>query len=108
MQGIKEGDLYKVITAGGRTFEIRYGYYDPVLERGHTDPMPIFPDFIKHPIYTTDGYLFVTADQEICEHFSPKSNISGEGWCNDCECLEHCEEFLGICRSPERRERKNE
>ena len=108
MRDIKEGDLYKVIEAGGRTFEIRYGYYDPALERGRTDLMPIFPNFIKDPLHTTDGCPFVTADQEVCEHFLPKSSVSGEGWCNDCEYLEHCEEFLGICRSPERRKRKNE
>ena len=108
MRDVKEGDLYKVIEAGGRTFEIKYGYYDPALERGHSDPMPIFSDFIKAPLYTIDGCPFVTADQEICPYFRPKLRISEEGWCNDCTYLEHCEEFLGICRSPARRERQNE
>lgn len=108
MRDIKEGDLYKVIEAGGHTFEIRYGYYDPELERGHTDLMPIFPNFVNEPLYTVDGYPFVTVDQEICRQFSSKLRISGEGWCNDCTYLEHCEEFIAICRNPQRMKRKNE
>ncbi len=96
---IKEGDLYKVIEIEGRTFEIRYGYYEPELERGKMDPIPVFPNFLKEPLRTADGYPFATADQEICRYFKSKPKISGEGWCNDCEFLEKLEDFLGICKN---------
>ncbi len=108
MNNIRDGDLYKIIELGGRTIELRYGYYDPALDRGRIDPMPIYPNFKKAPLYTADRYAIVTADQDVCEHFTPKPRISGEGWCNDCEYLEKHEEFLGICRCPMNRERKNE
>lgn len=103
MTGIKEGDLYKIVEIEGYTFEIRYGYYEPELEREWNDPMPVFPNFLKEPLYTPSGRPFVTADQKICEHFSPKPKISGEDWCNDCEHLEKHEEFLGVCKCEARR-----
>ncbi len=98
MKKIKEGDLYKVVEIEGRTFEIRYGYYEPELEQTHNEPMPIFPNFLKEPQYTDEGYPFVTGDQDICKHFRPKSKISGEGWCNDCVCFVKHEEYIGVCR----------
>ncbi len=108
MTNIREGDLCKIVEIEGHIFEIRYGYYDPELERERNDPMPIYPNFLKEPQYTAAGYPFVTADQEICQHFHPKSNISGEGWCNDCRHLEKHEEFLGICRCPKRQKTDKE
>lgn len=107
MTEIREGDLCKIVEIGGHTFEIRYGYYDPELERGRNEPMPLYPNFLKEPLYTTDGYPLVTGDQDICKHFSPKPKISGEGWCHDCEFFEKHEEYLGICRC-ENRKRKND
>lgn len=103
MTGIKEGDLHKLFRLGGRTIELRYGYYDPQLERGKIDPTLIYPNFKKEPLYTDDGVPFVTADQDICEYFKPKSEISGEGWCNDCQHIEKHEEFIGLCRCYMRR-----
>ncbi len=103
MTNIREGDLYKIVEIEGCTFEIRYGYYDPELERGNIDPMPVFPNFLKEPIYTAEGHPFVTADQEICRHFKPKPKVSGEGWCNDCDHLEKYEEFIGICKCKKRK-----
>lgn len=100
---IREGDLCKIIEIGGRRFEIRYGYYDAELERPYNAPMPIYPDFLKDPMYTTDGYAFVTGDQDICNHFNPKPRISDEGWCNDCTLFEKHEEFIGICKCQKRR-----
>lgn len=100
MVGIKEGDLYRCFELGGRGIELRYGYYDPDLERGNIEPTPIYPNFKAHPLHTEDGTPFVTADQDICKHFDPKPDISSEGWCNDCKHFERHEEFIGLCRCP--------
>ena len=99
----KEGDLYKVIELEGVRLEIRYGYYDPPLERGNIEPMPIFPDLATDPLYTKEGYLLVTADQEICECFAPVASASEEGWCHDCRHLTLYEECLGICKCEDKR-----
>lgn len=107
MTNIREGDLCKIVEIEGHTFKIRYGYYEPELERGRNNPMPIYPDFLKEPLYTAAGHPFVTADQEICRYFSPKPKISGEGWCNDCRHLEKHDEFLGICKCPKRRKQES-
>ena len=104
----KEGDLYKIIEIEGTRFEIYYGYENPEYERESNYPMPMFPNFKKNPQYTVSGFPFVTGYQDICEHFKPKPKISGEGWCNDCEYFDRCEEYLGICRCEARRERQNE
>ena len=102
----KEGDFYKTIEIEGVRFDIHYGYYDPEMERGNMEPIPLFPNFIKHPRYTEKGYMFLTADQPTCEYFKPKSSISDEGWCNDCEYIELYESCLGVCRCEQNR--KNE
>ena len=46
----QEGELFKIITLGGKSFEIKYGYYED-YERNMGDPIPIYPDFIKAPCY---------------------------------------------------------
>lgn len=102
----KEGDIYKSLEIEGVSFEIRYGYYDPELERGRIEPMPIFPNFEDDPQYTKKGYMFITADQAICKHFEPKSRESDEGWCNDCKHLELYESCLGVCRCENNRKRE--
>ena len=47
----KEGDLYKVVTTFGKSFELRYGFYE---ERDRLSPLCepaiIYPDFIREPI----------------------------------------------------------
>ena len=69
----REGDLFRIIRTCGKTFEIRYGYYE---ERDrHTqfaEPVPIYPDFTELPQYTDDGTPFVTAMQNPCESFEGK------------------------------------
>lgn len=103
MDSVKEGALYKLVKLGGRTIELRYGYYDAELERGNIELTPIYPNFYKDPLYTKDGIPFVTADQDICEWFNPKLEISSESWCNDCEYIEKHEEFIGLCKCPFRK-----
>ncbi len=109
MENIKEGDLYKSIKIDDKTFDIYYGYYSEA-ERSLWEPAPIFPDFLKTSVYTNDGKPYARADQDICEHYSPKHNVSGEEWCNDCKHFELKEEVLGICKcnKKKRKIRKNE
>ena len=67
----KEGDLFKKIDLDGKSFEIRYGFYEE-CDR-HTpmaEPVAIYPDFIINPLYTGDGAPFVTQMQEPCENFT--------------------------------------
>lgn len=94
MNQIRDGDLYKIIEAFGKTFEVRYGYYEE-FEKGTGDPIPIYPDFIKAPEYTDDGKPFVTAMQDGCSFAKMKTN--GFGFCNDCEYYDGSDEFIGIC-----------
>lgn len=93
MDKIKEGDLYKIIDLHGHTFELRYGYYEE-YERGKGEPVPIFPDFIKNPQYTKEGFPFVTQMQELCPHGS--SSFS-DGCCVDCVHYSQGEDLIGIC-----------
>ena len=65
MDRIKEGSLYKSIDLHGTKFEIKYGYYDDKDRYSkYSELIPIFPDFIKNPIYTSKGQPFVTHMQD--------------------------------------------
>lgn len=89
----REGDLFKVIEYMGRSFEIRYGYYeekDRVFE-----PMAIYPNFLQNPVYTDDGTPFVTAIQPPCKLF--KGEKDENSTCEDCSYYRKCEELIGIC-----------
>ena len=98
----KEGDLFKVIESHGRTFEIRYGFYEE-CDRLHrfAEPMEIYPDFIKEPQYTDSGIPFVTAIQDPCEYFNGKKDENST--CDECSYYVQCEDLLGICTCPENR-----
>ncbi len=99
MNHIRDGDIYKVIVLHGRTFEIRYGYYEE-FERNFSDPMPIYPDFLKSPSYTDDGSPFVTQMQDLCQH---GESIFPDGLCVDCKHYQHGEDMIGICTCPANR-----
>ena len=95
----KEGMLYKIITAQGERFEIYYGYYDEKDKTGkYTEPIPIFPNFQQNPLYTKDGYPFVTHMQDACEHYA--SNIKNDS-CYSCKHFTQCEDLIGICKCEE-------
>lgn len=95
----KEGDLFKVIQIHGKTFEIRYGFYEECdRHNGFAEPMEIYPDFIKHPQYTDEGVPFITAIQTPCDHFSGERDDNST--CEECGFYRHCEELLGICACP--------
>lgn len=93
----KEGDLYKIIKLFGKTFELRYGYYEE-FERVYNEPMPLYPDFIKNPMYTEDGAPFVTKMQDVCQYYTGPDAIDRE--CVGCRYYKSGEEFLGICTCP--------
>lgn len=103
MNKIRDGDLYKTINAFGKTFEIRYGYYE-AYEKEAGDPIPIYPDFLESPEYTDDGRPLATAMQDICKFAKLKEY--GFGFCNDCEFYRGGEDFIGICLCEQNR--KNE
>ena len=94
MNKIRDGDLYKMLNAFGKTFEIRYGYYED-FEKSTGEPIPIYPDFIKAPEYTDDGKLFVTAMQDSCQFARLKTN--GFGFCVDCVYYDSGDDFIGTC-----------
>ncbi len=110
MHAPQNGDIYKILHIAGEEFIIRYGFYPVFGKNTYCEPEPIFPDFTKVPLYTAKGEPFVTADQDICTNYLPKSNASGEEWCNDCLYFVHGEDTVGICCCSARRcnLRKNE
>lgn len=99
-QVLKEGDLFKVIKIFGKTFEIRYGFYEESdRHTSFAEPMEIYPDFIKEPQHTDEGVPFVTAIQVPCENFSGSKDENST--CEECAFYEHCEELIGICTCPQ-------
>ena len=93
MNKIRDGDLYKRLQIFGRSFELRYGYYEE-YERGRGDPVPIYPNFKEKPEYTEDGRPFVTQMQELCEHGDSRFR---DGCCADCRYYKDGEDLVGIC-----------
>ena len=90
----KEGDLYKTLYIKGTKFDLYYGYYEDI-DRQYNEPDVIYPDFLKKPQFTEDGFPFSTLMQDACEHFdgirSPESD------CSQCKHFIRCEDFIGIC-----------
>ena len=99
-----EGTLYKRIEIEGETFSLYYGYYEDCdRENPLCDPVPIYPDFLKEPIYTAKGYPFATDMQDACAFYG---GAHPEDGCYGCSYYKKCEEFFGICQRPERRKRE--
>ncbi len=93
---IQEGMLYKEITVFDKTFKIYYGYYDEKDRTGkYNDPVPIFPNFKVKPLYTDEGYPFVTHMQDACEWYS--GNIKTES-CYSCAYFQQGEDLIGLCK----------
>ena len=71
----EEGELYKVVTVFGKTFELWYGYYEDYERENPTvEPMPIYPNFRKEPLYTDEGTPFVTMMQDACPYYKGEKN----------------------------------
>ena len=105
----KEGELYKVVTTFGKTFELRYGYYEECDRQSPLcNPVVIYPDFTKAPIYTDDGTPFVTMVQDACKSYRGEAKRTPDTTCAECKYFERGEDWIGICKCPHNRERKNE
>ena len=95
----KEGDLFKIIQLHGKTFEIRYGFYEECdRHTQYAEPMEIYPNFIKEPQYTDEGIPFVTAIQIPCDYYYGK--LTDNSTCEECSYYRPGEELLGICTCP--------
>ena len=101
MNEIRDGDIYKIVQLFGKTFELRYGYYEE-YERDRGEPVPIYPDFKSSPEYTEDGYPFVTQMQDICQYGKSKFP---DGICVDCKYFKQCDDLIGICKCPKNRKK---
>ncbi len=96
-----EGEIFKVITLFGKSFELRYGYYeDYERESEYGEPIPIYPDFLRTPQYSKDGYPFVTQMQDKCQH---AVTLQNGDCCADCVYYHHGEELLGLCKCEKKR-----
>ena len=104
----REGDLYRIVTTFGKTFELRYGYYE---EKDRQNPLCapaiIYPDLAREPVYTEDGAPLVTMIQDACGHFRGEARQTADSTCAECRFFRQGEEWFGICVCPENREGKN-
>ncbi len=100
-----EGELYKVYEVGGYTFEIQYGYYAE-NERGRVEPLPIFPDFRKEPVYTEDGYQLAALIHSACQYYK-SDRARPERHCGDCIHYSEPTQEIAICRCPQRCKKAN-
>ena len=98
----KEGDLYKIVTTFGKTFELRYGFYE---ERDRLSPLCepaiIYPDFLKDPLFTEEGKPFATMMQDACKSYKGETKRTSDTTCAECRYFKRGEEWFGICICPE-------
>ncbi len=93
-----EGELYKEIELWGRTFTLYYGYYEECDRQNPLcEPIVIYPDFLRDPIYTDDGEPFVTMVQDACGSFNGKTKRTPDTTCAECSCFHPGEDWFGIC-----------
>ncbi len=95
-----EGDLYKVVTTFGRTFELRYGYYADIDRT--RPPDVIYPDFSVTPLFTEEGAPFVTMMQDACPCFRGATRRTEDSTCAECRYFRRGEEWFGLCAHPDR------
>lgn len=102
----QEGDLYKVITTFGKTFSLYYGYYEEIDRHSkYAEPTEIYPDFREQPVYTDDGYPFVTAIQPTCPLYEKERDTTDT--CADCKHFARGEELFGICTCQKNRKQES-
>jgi len=92
-----EGELYKTLYIRGKRIDLFYGYYED-SDRYYSEPYVIYPDFLKSPVYTEDGFPLVTMMQEACEKFESLKNSDKD--CSQCKYFLKFDELLGICINP--------
>jgi len=104
-----EGELYKEVELHGRTFTLYYGYYEECDRQNPLcEPIVIYPDFLKEPVYTDNGEPFVTMMQDVCKSYRGKAKLTSDTTCADCKYFERGEEWFGVCKCTYNREDKNE
>ena len=92
----KEGDLYAVVHTFGKTFELKYGYYDDMDRSGPPDV--IYPDFIEDPVFSDSGEPIVTMMQDACPHYKSGSKRTDDNTCGECDYFSRGAEWFGICK----------
>ena len=92
----REGELCFTVSPFGKAFTIYYGYYDD-LDRQSGDPVPIYPDLKKAPVYTEDGAPIVTAMQIACPYYR---GTPDEDSCGQCPFFEKADLLFGKCINP--------
>ena len=98
----REGDLYAVVNAFGKVFELRYGYYD---DRDRTGPPDvIYPDLLREPIRAESGEPIVTRMQDACPYYKGDARRTDDATCGECRHFLRGEEWFGLCRSPNNKE----
>lgn len=101
MQEHREGELYRVIALEGREFAVYYGYYE---ECDRQNPLcglvPIYPDFRRTPVYSSEGYPFATDMQDPCRYFTGEDPDAG---CYGCRHYRRGADFIGLCHCEENR-----
>lgn len=98
----EEGELYKVVSLHGHQFPLYYGYYDKCdRESPLAEPMLIYPDFLKKPMYTDEGLAFVTKMQDACSYYKGVGQKCTDlAECAECAYFEHGDELIGLCTCP--------
>ena len=91
----REGELYRLVETFDKSFELRYGYYSDIDR--HTEPVVIYPDFIKEPVFTAEGEPFVTMMQDACARYSGVTLKNEDTTCSECTHFRRGEEWFGIC-----------
>lgn len=103
-----EGSLYKKVTTFGKTFELRYGYYE---ERDRINPLcnpvVIYPDFLSSPLYTDSGEPFVTAMQDACGRYDGEEKRTPDTTCAECKYYSSGEEWFGLCTCADNKKNSN-
>lgn len=91
----KEGDLFARVCVLGKTFEIYYGFYEE-FERSsiYNDPVPVYPDLSKSPVFCDDGRMIVTEMQLACEKYSGNPD---EDSCGRCAHFRRDKMLFGLC-----------
>ena len=94
----KEGEFYKRVEICGHTFELYYGYYEDCdRESPLCEPIPIYPDLIKYPIYTKEGFPIVTKMQDACDLYDGDEIKTSDTTCADCKYFKQEKDWFGAC-----------
>ena len=100
----EEGELYKVVTTFGKTFELRYGYYQECDRQSPLcEPVVIYPDFLAEPVYTDNGEPFSTMVQDACKSYKGEAKRTSNTTCAECKYFRRGEDWIGICTFPKNR-----